>query len=199
MRSRGSFTAHRRSLQQLVLSRTRMSNIREAFTRNHEAQQHRHTPAAPEYDSSSPHVEHFFDLDPSTQPSLNHYHSTISLPSTLSSLHNATPTSTIQTLTSLLQSPLVQIDPYQRLILDIVLQVVREDIERTIRLDAENKRLKEKIKDLKTSLDREENKRKAFEMLYEKKKSELIVVRDIIKTVEQAILGVGIGEPRMGE
>jgi hypothetical protein len=91
------------------------------------------------------------------------------------------------------------IDPYQRLILDIVLQTVTEDIERTIRLDKENKRFSEKIKELKTGLDKEESKRRAFEMLYEKKKSELIVARGIMKTIEQAILSVGIEEPRMGE
>jgi hypothetical protein len=176
-----------------------MNNIREAFTRRRKVQQRGHTPTIAEYESSSPHVENFFDLDPSTQPSFNHHCSIISLPSTLSSLHNATPTSTIQTLTSLLQSPLIQIDPYQRLILDIVLQTVTEDIERTIRLDKENKRFREKIKELKTGLDKEESKRRAFEMLYEKKKSELIVARGIMKTIEQAILGVGIEEARMGE
>lgn len=74
-----------------------------------------------------------------------------------------------------------------------------EYVERTIRLDEENKKSREKIKELKTGLNKEESKRKAFEMMYEKKKSELIVARGIIKTIEQAILGVGIEEPRMGE
>lgn len=46
---------------------------------------------------------------------------------------------------------------------------------------------------------REENRRKVFKMLYEKKKGELIVVRGTLKTIEQAILSVGTREPQVCE